>query len=59
MNKSALKLFVLRHSKGGAVVKGEDGKPIYFNDKMIAKQNRKEGQVVSFGPDHNKFKGGL
>lgn len=59
MNKQALKLFVLRHSKGGAVVKDEHGNPIYYHDKMIAKQSRKGNQVVSYGPDHNKYKGGL
>ena len=59
MNKQALKLFVLRHSKGGAVVKDSEGNPIYYNDKMVAKKNRKDNQVVSYGPDHNKYKGGL
>lgn len=53
----ALKLFCLRNGKGGAVVKGEDGNPLYFSDKMIAKKARVDGQVVSFGPDHKRFKG--
>lgn len=51
------RLFVLRHGKGGAYVKGDDGLPLYFPDKQSAKQARKDGQVVSFGPDHDKFKG--
>ena len=55
-SKQALKLFVLRHSKGGAVVRGGDGEPIYFHNKMVAKQSREEGQVVSFGTDHKKYK---
>ena len=63
MRKKALKLFVIRHRKGGATVDGEDGNPIYYYDKQIAKQNRKEGQVVSYGIDHHKYnhnrKGGL
>ena len=33
----ALKLFVIRNGKGGAIVKGDDGVPLYFSDKMIAK----------------------
>jgi len=52
-----LKLFVIKDGKGGAVVKGENGEPLYFNDKMIAKKHRKEGQVVSYGPDHKLYKG--
>jgi len=51
------RLFMLRHNKGGAVVTGADGKPLYFGDKQSAKKARKDNQVVSFGPDHNKFKG--
>ena len=57
MSKSALKLFVLRHSKGGAIVTGDDGKPVYFTDKMVAKRNRQDNQVVSYGPDHKLYKG--
>lgn len=57
MSKPALKLFVLRHGRGGAVVTGDDGKPVYFTDKMIAKRNRKDDQVVSYGPDHKLYKG--
>ena len=57
MNKPALKLFVLRYSKGGAIVTGDDGKPAYFTDKMVAKRNRVDNQVVSYGPDHKLYKG--
>jgi len=57
MNKTALKLFVLRHGKGGAIVKDSEGNPLYFHDKMIAKSQRKEGQVISLGPDHRRYKG--
>lgn len=56
MSKNALKLFMLRHGKGGAVVKGEDGEPLFFHNKQLAKQSRKEGYVVSFGIDHRKYK---
>jgi hypothetical protein len=55
--KNALKLFVLRHGKGGAIVKGDDGKPLYFTDKQLAKRARGDNQVVSYGPDHRKYKG--
>ena len=57
MNKSALKLFVLRHGKGGAIVKGDDGQPLYFFDKQMAKRARGDDQVVSYGPDHKLYKG--
>ena len=49
---------MLRYSKGGAIVKDSDGNPLYFNDKMIAKANRKDNQEVTYGPDHRKYKGG-
>jgi hypothetical protein len=55
MNKS---LFVLRHGKGGAFVKGPDGKLLYFSDKLSAKKVRDEmggDTVVSYGPMHKKF----
>ena len=41
MSKSALKLFMLRHGQGGAIVTGDDGKPLFYSDKMIAKAARK------------------
>ena len=56
MSKTALKLFMLRHGQGGAIVTGDDGKPLFYSDKMIAKAARKDGQVVSLGPDHNHCK---
>lgn len=58
MKKSALKLFVMRHRKGGAIVTDEQGNPVYFSDKQVAKANRKGEQVVSLGPDHRRYKGG-
>jgi hypothetical protein len=51
------RLFMLRHGKGGAVVCGADGKPLYFDNKMEAKQARKDNQVVSIGPDHKLYQG--
>ena len=54
--KPVLKLFMLRYGRGGKVVKGEDGEPLFFHDKRLAKEARKEGQVVSFGIDHRKYK---
>ncbi len=58
MTKTALKLFMLKHSKGGAIVKDDDGNPLTFQDKMIAKASRVGKQVVTYGPDHRKYKGG-
>ena len=57
MTKPALKLFVLRQKKGGAIVTDEQGKPVYYSDKQVAKNNRKGEQVVSLGPDHRRYKG--
>jgi hypothetical protein len=53
----ALKLFCLRHGKGGAMVIGADKQPIYFGSKPEAKKARQEGQVVSYGIDHKLYKG--
>jgi hypothetical protein len=49
------RLFVLRHGKGGAVVLGEDRKPLYFDSKPEAKKARDtlgDNVVVSRGPDN-------
>ena len=56
------RLFVLKNS--GVLVRGEDGIPLYFNSKMDAKRIRDQRNetggkvVVSYGPDHNKYKYG-
>lgn len=55
MTKSALKLFMLRYIKGGAIVTGDDGKPLFFSSKKAAKAIRNKDMKVSYGPDHNKF----
>jgi hypothetical protein len=56
------RLFMLRRGKSGSPVKGEDGAVMYFGNKMEAKKARGNPEnselVVSFGPDHNKFKHG-
>jgi|TARA_B110000263_G_scaffold120725_1_gene105019 hypothetical protein len=33
-----------------------NGTPIYYNDKMVAKQQRTGNMVVSYGTDHYKYK---
>lgn len=50
------RLFVLRHGKGGAIVKGSDNQPLYFDNKMEAKKVRDTmpGTVVSRGPDNKE-----
>jgi len=55
MTNTALKLFILRYIKSGAIVTGDDGKPLFFSDKQAAKASRTEDMKVSFGPDHSKF----
>lgn len=55
----ALKLFVLRDSSG-AIVNRDNGKPLYFHNKMAAKDHKKSLSGVTFvipGPDHRKYKG--
>ena len=51
-----LKRFMLRHGQGGRPVKDEHGNVIFYNNKAVAKQNRGDNQVVSYGVDHRKFK---
>jgi hypothetical protein len=57
------RLFVLRHNKGGAIIKESNGQPMYFGSKPEAKEarnliNQHSGNaVVSEGPDHRLFKG--
>lgn len=58
-----MKLFALRHGKGGALVTNSKGEVITFDSKPQAKQSRDElnreggNIVVTFGPDHDLFKG--
>lgn len=55
-----LRLFVLRHGVKGPMVRGEDGTPLYFSNKVDAKRHRDSidsKAVVSYGPDHKRFKG--
>ena len=53
------RLFILRYGKGGAVVTS-NGVPLYFDHKPDAKWARDQlgtPTVVSYGPDHHKYKG--
>ena len=53
------RLFMLRHGKGGAVVKSSDGQPLYFDSKPAAKTARDSiggNAVVSRGPDNRNYK---
>jgi hypothetical protein len=55
------RLFVLRTSKGGAVVVNKSSnEPLYFDNKQAAKKARDSiggSTVVSYGPDHYKSQG--
>jgi hypothetical protein len=54
------RLFMLRHSKGGSAVLGDDRHPVYFQSKQEAKVARNErggSTVVSVGVDHKLYKG--
>lgn len=53
--KKLLKLFVVKDSSGSAIK--ENGVTLYFSNKQEAKNQRQEGQTVSYGPDHHKFNG--
>jgi hypothetical protein len=55
------RLFMLRHSKGGSVVLGDDNQPLYFHAKQDAKSVRDSlggNVVVTLGPDHRLYQGG-
>tara|TARA_R100001082_G_scaffold4389_1_gene3253 strand:- start:2095 stop:2322 length:228 start_codon:yes stop_codon:yes gene_type:complete len=52
------RLFMLRNKNDNTLVKDENGNDLYFSNKMIAKQHRQVGQVVTYGIDHNRYKGG-
>jgi len=51
-----LRLYCLRWGKGGVIVRNIYKDRVFFNDKMEAKNHRLEGVVVSYGPDHKKYK---
>lgn len=57
-----MKLFVLRTSKGGAMVKDANGTTMYFDNKQdakIAREQRGGTTVVSKGPDHKLYNQGV
>ena len=51
------RLFIIREEKNGKPLRDESGKVVYYNDKMLAKRQRQDNQVVSYGPDHKLYKG--
>lgn len=51
-----LKLFCLRYGKGGRMVCDRKNAILFYNNKMVAKSYRLDGIVVSYGPDHKKYK---
>ena len=55
MNKSMLRLFMLRQHQGGVPVRDEKGDIIYYSDKKVAKRDRVGNQFVSYGIDHRKY----
>ena len=55
MTKATLKLFMLRQHQGGVPVRDDKGDIIFYSDKQVAKSNRKDKQVVSYGFDHRKY----
>ena len=52
------RLFMLRNTDNNTLVKGDDDNVLYFNNKVEAKRHRQVGQVVTYGIDHNRYKGG-
>ena len=50
-----MRLFMLRHNKGGKPVADSDGHVVFYPDKTLAKQARTGGQVVSKGIDHKRY----
>lgn len=55
--RMSMRLFMLRHGKGGAPVTDDEGNVIYYSNKIIAKNAKTGTQVVSLGVDHRKYKG--
>ena len=55
MQKHALRLYCLRYGKGGQMVCTVEGTPLSFDNKMVAKDHRGVGMVVSYGTDHKKY----
>jgi hypothetical protein len=54
------RLFIIRRGKRGEPVRDDDHSILSFPSKPLAKQVRDQlgGEyVVSYGPDHHKFKG--
>jgi len=58
MTNVNLKLFMLRQKKCGNPLRDEFGEIIYYNNKILAKANRINNQVVSYGIHHKKFRDG-
>ena len=58
MTNVNLKLFMLRQEKYGEPVRDKFGEIIYYENKMLAKANRINKQVVSYGIGHKKFRDG-
>ena len=54
-----LRLFAIRN-RSGQLIKGEDGSPLYFSDKRVAKATRDKQATtsqelfVTLGPDHKR-----
>jgi len=59
MNSMKLRLFAIR-TASGQLLKGEDGSPLYFGDKRVAKATRDKQATesqplyITFGPDHKR-----
>jgi hypothetical protein len=54
MTNKAMRLYMLRDERSGAIVTDANGSVVYFTNKMDAKASRQVGQVVSRGPDHKQ-----
>lgn len=55
-----MRLFALREYKKGPHIADQFGEPLYFDNKMEAKQLRDRiggRTVVTFGPDHKLYEG--
>ena len=58
-----LRLFAIR-TASGQLIRGEDGSPLYFSDKRVAKATRDKQATpsqqlyITLGPDHKRTIGG-
>ena len=52
-----LRLFIIRTKRSGKPILDGVGEMLTFSSKRAAKAARQDGQAISKGPDHRKYRG--